>query len=123
MGEYPVTQELQTERQGAPSHATDAGRSLRYIYASTTPTWDIQFSSRYSLVHEIRTVSNLFNQFQRQDTRLTDLLQLRLEHGDVLFFLGRQLFAQLSFETRRQLPRQLLEMVSRAAFHFERCLV
>ncbi len=54
---------------------------------------------------------------------LADLLELRLQHGDVLLFLGRQLFAQLSFESRWQLPRQLLEMVARAAFHFERGLV
>jgi len=54
---------------------------------------------------------------------LADLLKLRLEHGDVLFFLGGQFFAQISFEPCRQLPRQLLEMVARAAFHFERDLV
>jgi hypothetical protein len=54
---------------------------------------------------------------------LTDLLELHLQHGDVLLFLGGQLRAQLGFESRRNLTRQLLEMVSRAALHFERGLV
>src|ERR1039458_8732896 len=55
--------------------------------------------------------------------RLPDLLHLRLQHGDVLVFLRRQLLAKLLFQALRQSGGELAEVVARAAFHLQRRLV
>src|ERR1022692_623591 len=55
--------------------------------------------------------------------RLPDLLHLRLQHGDVLVFLRRQLLAKLLFQALWQSGGELAEVVARAAFHLQRRLV
>src|SRR5437879_867052 len=52
-----------------------------------------------------------------------DLLQLALEHRDVLILLGRELLAQVLFETRGQAACEPLEMIARPALHLESGLV